>query len=87
MYKLVITDLDTNEEVVNTVSSVLIGAYKREEECSEQTVCSAHFDLWDAVPEDVWCIVDALYRVCAGTREKLVHDAIAYVKEHPDAEV
>ena len=87
MYKLVITDLDTDQEVVNTVTSVLVGAYKREEECSEKTVCSAHFDLWDAVPEDVWCIVDSLDRACADAREKILHDAIPYLKEHPDAEV
>ena len=31
MYKLVITDLDTDQEVVNTVTSVLVRAYKREE--------------------------------------------------------
>ena len=31
MYKLVITDLDTDKEVVNTVTSVLVRAYKREE--------------------------------------------------------
>lgn len=84
MYKLVITDLDTNEEVVNTVTSVLIGAYKREEECNDQTVCSAHFDLWDAEHADVWCILESLLSVCISNKCKVLEE---FKKEHPDAEV
>ena len=84
MYKLVITDLNTNEEVVNTVTSVLIGAYKREEESSEKIVCSAHFDLWEAEHADVWCILESLLNVCISNKCKVLEE---FKKEHPDAEV